>query len=145
MSIFHFKTKKTFLWEWTQWWELGIILLLKTSFSKTSSVNFISTLNEHICNVIWVQNLPRVSGSLFAFFLHLLFFWPWSTAHGILVPWPGIEPVASCNESRAPQPLNLQGIPFVFLPPVALPNLFFQWFVKLSLYLTLLRHLTIQK
>ena len=44
--------------------------------------------------------------------LFLGFFWPYHTAWGILVPWPGIEPSPGCSCERAKsKPVDFQGIP----------------------------------
>ena len=50
----------------------------------------------------------------FIFLLLFFFFWLCYAACGILVPPPGIEPSALSSERAKSQPLDLQGIPFLY-------------------------------
>ena len=69
----------------------------------------------HDCELASLQSTGKSADSArILFFFYLFLFWPYHTACGILVPWPGIEPVCApcpCSGMRSLNHWTASGVP----------------------------------
>ena len=89
--VFWFKTT----WSKTCWPPRNLVE--KVIWSKLSIFNQLGFLRGVFCYVVSCFSecvCVCVCVCRYALFLFLVFFWPCHVARGILVPWPGIEPVS---------------------------------------------------